>query len=295
VGGAETSTQFINILDSNKTLPMHWESIRNIIIWRYLWEYEGKRYSYVEWLYQNAKIAALDNELLQFVSTSEGISLLLQRQGNLVEKVINRVNALDDGPYVLVTSHSIVPGAIAALMALLPDMYYIKSAVVPNANPFFDDRAINLGPNYMVSHNLTELSRMDKLLRAGKKLLIFMDMQAIGPEKNPIEHSLAGQTVRYDDFFAPYVWNKKLRSLWIDARFIEGQLDYELEDMPNPNDFEEQTSWTTSWLDNYHSHIKEGFYGNKGVGNNSFHIAESLIPKAFEREFSQISQLLRAN
>lgn len=287
--------QFISLLDNQVAIPPCWESIDNRIIWRYLWQYEGKNYAFDRWLYQKSAITALGNTLQSFVSTEEGISCLMQRKGNINELVINRLNLFNAKPFVLVTSHSIVPGAIAALMTLLPDLYYMKSAVIPVTNTSFDTRTINLGPRYMTSHNLGELTRMDKLIKANKKLLIFMDQQAENPKQGSIEYSLAGQTVCYNDFFASYVWSRKLPSFWIDARFTDGQLEYEIADMPDPDDFDEQTEWEKSWLDNYHSYIQVGFYGDNGVGNNSFHLAESLIPQTFERQFRQISHLLQSD
>jgi len=290
-----TNLQFNSILDNQVVIPPGWESIDNRIMWRYLWQYEGKNYALDSWLYQKSALTALQNALVPFVSTDEGVACLMQRKGNIYEQVLSRLSLFESKPFVLVTSHSIAPGAIATLMTLLPDLHYIKSAVIPVTNLSFDKRAINLGPRFMGSHNLSEISRMDKLIKANKKLLIFMDQRISNPGQGSIEHSLAGQTVCYNNFFAPYVWSKKLPSFWIDARFKEGQLDYELADMPDPAEFDQETDWEKSWLDNYHSHIKVGFYGENGARGNSSHIAETLIPQAFAQQFRQISQLLESS
>lgn len=289
-----TNLQFNRILDNQVIVPPVWESIDNRIMWRYLWQYEGKNYTFDSWLHQKSALTALQNTLPPFLSTDDGVACLMQRKGNIHEQVLSRLSLFNNKPFVLVTSHSIVPGAIAALMTLLPDLYYIKSAVIPVTNLSSDKRAINLGPRFMGGHNLYELSRMDRLIKKNKKLLIFMDQRSVHPGEGAVEHLLAGQTVCYNNFFAPYVWSKKLPSFWIDARYHEGQLVYELADMPDAAEFEHETDWEKSWLDNYHTHIEAGFYGGIGVGNNTFHLAEKLIPQAFAQQFRKISECLQS-
>jgi hypothetical protein len=286
--------RFMAILDNQIPIPPAWESIDNRIVWRYLWQYEGRLCNVEQWFFQKSVQTALGNSLAPLLSSDEGVKCLLQRKGNLEEKVIKHLHQYSNQPVVFVASHSIVPGAIASLLTLMPDLHYVKSAVIPLNGIRFDKQTINLGPRFMATHNLSELTRMNELVKANKKLLVFMDQRDENPKVDQHQHKLAGHSVFYNDFFANYVWNKGLLTLWIDARYVNGELDYELEEMPNPAQFNEQAVWESNWMASYHSHVKVGFYGDKGVGNNSFHLAETLIPQAFKPQFERISGILAA-
>lgn len=286
---------FMAILDNLTPIPPAWESIDNRIVWRYLWQYEGRLFNIEQWLFQKSVQTALGNSLGALLSSDEGVQCLLKRKGNLEEKVIKRLSEYTDQPVVFVASHSIVPGAIASIMALIPDLHYVKSAVIPLSGTHFDKQTINLGPRFMATHNLSELTRLNELVKANKKLLVFMDQRDENPNAEHHQHNLAGHSVYYNEFFANYVWNKGLLTLWIDARYVDGELGYELKEMPNPAHFDEQAVWESRWMASYHSHVKVGFYGDNGIGNNSFHLAESLIPQAFKPQFERISGILAAD
>lgn len=283
---------FMAILDNQTQIPPGWESIDNRIVWRYLWQYEGQLCDVEQWLFQKSAQTALGNSLASLLSSDEGVKCLLQRKGNLEGKVIKRLQQYTNQPVVFVASHSIVPGAIASLLALIPDLHYVKSAVIPLNGIRFDKQTINLGPRFMATHNLSELTRMNELVKANNNLLVFMDQRDENPKVDQHQHKLAGHSVFYNDFFANYVWNKGLLTLWIDARYINGELNYELEEMPHPAHFCEQTDWESRWMASYHSHVKIGFYGGKGVGNNSLHLATSLIPQAYKPQFERITGIL---
>lgn len=278
------------IFTSKKYPPPLWNDVLNRILWKYSLRYEGNGCDLEDWIFKKSRLSAISSRYVHLANKNPAaLKFLNKYQNNIVEEILPLLNK-SEGPSMLVTSHSIYPGALKVLFNYFPDLYFIRTAVLPFNNTEITSRAFNIGPPFMSKHNLLEFSRIDKHIRRGGKVVFYMDNK--GLRSNLEVFKFSELQVTYNDMLMPYIWHNNIDSFWIDADFNGQKFNFELERMPRTTDYAIEEAWKSSFLESFHKLMCMRLNGQKGICNPNVHILESLIPQQYSSDFDKITRFI---